>query len=144
MSSDGLNLVVVSHGQMAVETLNTARQILGHCPGVQAISLRPDESLETAEASIRKALRTDDGWKDSIVLVDLFGGSCSNVAVRIWNAAEKEGARLRIVAGFNLAMLVEFSFIRESLTLDEAADKLLDAGRTACLDVGEKFRKMSQ
>jgi len=133
-------LIIASHGQLASAMLETARLILGSLEPAVAVCLTQNGTLEQLEKEIAEAL-ADSGAapRPAILLVDLFGGSCSNVAAKLLRKAIVDQAPLRVIAGFNLAMLIEFAFSRERYTLDELADRMIDAGKRACLDVNTKY-----
>ncbi len=59
-----------------------------------------------------------------IVLTDMFGGTPSNLAISVMKPA-----RVEVVAGINLPMLIKLGSVREDKTLDEAVTSAQDAGR---------------
>lgn len=127
-------LLLISHGDHAEAALRSARMILGEIEGAEAIGLPTDGSLETLSASVEAALDRIGPERPVIVLVDLFGGSCSNVAVRLLPKRP-----LRVVAGLNLAMVVEFALRRSQSDAGSLVEKVLEAGRRAVLDVNARL-----
>lgn len=136
-------LIIASHGRLAAAALETARLILGTLDPAVAVCLEENGTLEQIEREIAAAMSAGDAPRPAILLVDLFGGSCSNVAAKLLRKAIVDGVKLRVIAGFNLAMLIEFAFSRERYALDELADRMIDAGKRACLDVNTKYLGVS-
>lgn len=139
-------LVVASHGRMSVEALNSAQQILGPIESARAVSFDVGQKLEHLADQLAVAARELDpgGERGTMVFVDLFGGSCSNVAVKLMRAEAGEGVgRVKVIAGFNLAMILEFASSRSRLGLDELAERVVTAGQKACFDVGARFVAIS-
>ncbi|RMH54014.1 MAG: PTS sugar transporter subunit IIA [Candidatus Hydrogenedentota bacterium] len=138
----GPYLILASHGNLAREALSTATRILGPIEGAEAICLGQDGTLEGIERSITEILEREQG-RPVLLMVDLFGGSCSNVAARVLQR-ESEKRTLAVVAGFNLAMIIEFVFSRAQFSIEDLSRRVIDAGRKACLDVAGKYRRLAE
>lgn len=132
-------LIIASHGKLAQAALDSACQIFGSIEPSAALGLDANGRLEDLEAAIRD-LRRERPTQPILLLVDLFGGSCANVAARFLKSSPADAPPLRVIAGFNLAMLVEFAFSRDKMDLDALADRMIEAGKKACLDVNAKLR----
>jgi len=133
-------LILVSHGNLGAAALESASLIFGPIEGAAAIGLPPSGRLEDLERQVHAARREFGPDRPVILLVDLFGGSCSNVATKLLKSPIEGQAPLRVVAGFNLAMLIEFAFSRGKYDLDQLADRMIEAGKKACLDVNARAR----
>jgi mannose/fructose-specific phosphotransferase system component IIA len=133
-------LVIASHGSLGRAALESARQIFGPIEPAVALALEPSGRLEEIEKGIDEARERYGLDRPVILLVDLFGGSCSNVAAKILKRPGDAGIGVRVIAGFNLAMLIEYAFSREKFDIDGLADRMIEAGRKACLDVNGKVR----
>ena len=59
-----------------------------------------------------------------IVLTDMFGGTPSNLAISIM-----EQARIEVLAGVNLPMLVKLASVRGDRDLKKAVDLAKESGR---------------
>jgi len=127
-------LLLVSHGDHAEAALRSARMILGEIEGAEAVGLPPSGSLEAFSAAVESALDRIGADRPTLVLVDLFGGSCANVAARLIGKRP-----MRVAAGLNLAMVVEFALRRGGCDLDAVVEKVLEAGRRAVIDVNERL-----
>jgi PTS system mannose-specific IIA component len=54
----------------------------------------------------------------------MFGGTPSNLAI-----SAMEGAKVDVVAGMNLPMLIKLASVRDSSSLEQAVIQAQDAGR---------------
>lgn len=133
-------LIVASHGRLAQSALDSACQIFGAIEPAAAIGLDPNGRLEDIEQQIMEERVRHGADRPTVLLVDLFGGSCSNVGAKILRKQGEGTAPMRVIAGFNLAMLIEFAFNKEKYDLDVLADRMIEAGRKACLDVNAKLK----
>ena len=88
-----MKLVIASHGNFANELLKSAEMIYGDMSDVPAVSLMPGMSFEEV---------TKKAGKDTLVLVDLFGGTPSNVFSALTRTFGHQ-----VVTGLNLPMLIE-------------------------------------
>lgn len=96
-----VKIILVTHGNLAREMLNTTAQIIGKTPDDFAtLSIAAASSVE-AEAAKLKALLSDcpDG---AVILTDIFGGSATNVAL----TASKDNPKCNVITGLNLSMLL--------------------------------------
>nr|SFZ88807.1 PTS system, mannose-specific IIB component / PTS system, mannose-specific IIA component [Loigolactobacillus rennini] len=127
-----MRLLLMSHGNMAQETLRSAELILGKIEQATAIGLQPEEGPDELFADAEKALAGIKPDESAVVLVDLLGGTPSNVVVRLLAAHPN----LKIASGLNLPMLIDF--VNQQLmgkTFDKA--QLLTAARNGVMDVNQ-------
>lgn len=127
-----MRLLLMSHGNMAQETLKSAELILGKIEQATAIGLQPEEGPDELFADAEKALTGIKPDESAVVLVDLLGGTPSNVVVRLLAAHPN----LKIASGLNLPMLIDF--VNQQLmgkTFDKA--QLLTAARHGVMDVNQ-------
>ncbi len=128
-------LLLLSHGEMAIAIRSSAAEILGDLGDVFALGLRRDAPLPSFQEEIRGVLEENGGdTRDWLILVDLFGGSCSNLSVRT-----RGGKEHPILSGLNLAMVIEFVLHRGQLAFPELVEKVLASGRASILDVRKKM-----
>ena len=84
-----IGVVVVTHGQLATELVNSAEMIVGELPHFAAVSIGWHEDVEHAKESIGAAIArvsaaaggTEAEPADVFVLTDMFGGTPANLAV---------------------------------------------------------------
>ncbi len=120
-----IGLVIVSHYRLADEFLQALRLIVGEVDQIRAIGLDPTAvPAEEMRTQIDKALREVDGGDGVLVLVDMFGGTPSNLALSFL-----EPEKVEVVTGLNLPMLVKTARQTDELTLHELAELARDYGR---------------
>ena len=128
-----IQLVVACHGRFAEELVNSAAMVFGEAEGVHAVTFMPGEGPEDL---IRKyeAIMAEAGISDDVLfLVDLFGGSPYNAAIRV--AAPT--ARADVLSGVNLPMLLELLDSRDDKS--SVAD-LVKRAFTASMEGTKAFR----
>jgi PTS system mannose-specific IIA component len=119
-----IGIVVVSHGELAAELLKALRHVVGDLPQAEAIAIGPEDDPIARRKDISKAVRRNDSGDGVVLLTDMFGGTPSNLAISIM-----EGARVEVIAGVNLPMLVKLAQTREKLDLKDCASQAEDAGK---------------
>ena len=119
-----IGLVLVTHGRLAEEFIAALEHVVGKQSKVAAISIGPEDDMERRRSDILSAVgQVDDG--DGVVLMtDMFGGTPSNLAISIMSEAKVD-----VIAGVNLPMLIKFASIRETEPLAAAVASVQDAGR---------------
>ena len=120
-----IGLVIVTHYRLAEEFLRALELIDGELEHVRAIGLDPTTTgPEEMRERIEKAIRDVEGGDGVLVLVDMFGGTPSNLAL-----AFMEENRVEVVTGLNLPMLVKVARQKESTSIHELAELARDYGR---------------
>ena len=125
--------LVITHGNLGGELIRLVEMVLGPVTGLASLS---NAGKSTAELSAEIKRRIDEATTDSaagvLVMVDDYGSSCAN-AVQM---ASGDTPSVVILSGVNLAMLLGYASWHETLSLQELAQKLLEAGRRAIARVG--------
>lgn len=128
------NILILSHGNLAKSFYETSEMIIGKLEGVSFCGLLPGESLQEFEEQVIKLadeLYTEDGL---LVLIDLYGGTPSNLAImKLLNRYE----RVYLVSGVNLPILLEALGTREILPLEDVLDSLVEVGKDGVKDVNK-------
>src|SRR4029077_17385289 len=76
-----IGVVVVTHGQLAIELLNAAEMIVGDLPRFTRVSTGWHEDVNDARADIEQAIERVRGDKGVLLLTDMFGGAASDLGV---------------------------------------------------------------
>jgi PTS system mannose-specific IIA component len=100
--------LIVTHGNLAFELLNAARQIEADVTGIEAVPLDWSDTVEEARAKIAAALERTGRSQAVIIFTDMFGGTPSNISLSFL-----EPGRIEIVTGVNLPMIVKFATVKE-------------------------------
>jgi mannose PTS system EIIA component len=106
-----LGVVVVTHGQLAAELVNSAEMIVGDLPNFAAVSIGWHDDVEHAKDEIGRAIArvqasaggTEEEPADVLVLTDLFGGTPANLGVTFVNE------HVEVITGVNLPMLLKLA-----------------------------------
>ena len=112
-------LLVITHGNFGIELVKSVEMIMGEQEDVNALGLNPGESVEDLRESADRIVEANkEAGKETIILVDILGGSPSNVALYL---LKKHG--IKLVTGVNMYMLIEMFSQKDSV---ESADELCD------------------
>lgn len=132
-----INIVVVSHGDLGDALIRATEMIAGPTEGLFAVSLLPGESPEGFGGKLTTALEGIQG-QETLVLIDLLGGTPYNVAAR-----QVLKANVECVTGVNLPMLLELVMTREdAASLSELAEGIAQKGQESIRNLGPLFRKL--
>ena len=119
-----IGLVIVTHGQLAKEFRAALEHVVGPQEQVATISIGPDDDMEHRRNDILDSIRAVDSGDGVVLLTDMFGGTPSNLAISVM-----ESARVEVIAGINLPMLIKLASVRGECAMDEAIVQAQDAGR---------------
>lgn len=112
-------LLVITHGNFGIELVKSVEMIMGEQEDVNALGLNPGESVEDLRESADRIVEANkEAGKETIILVDILGGSPSNVALYLF---KKHG--IKLITGVNMYMLIEMFSQKDSV---ETADELCD------------------
>ena len=131
-----LGVVVVTHGQLATELVNSAEMIVGDLPHFTAVSIGWHDDVEHAKEEIGRAItrvkgsaRGPEGDASEtvgvLVLTDMFGGTPANLAVTFVSS------EVEVVTGVNLPMLIKLARTPGQGDLLALARALREDGRNA-------------
>ncbi len=119
-----IGLVLVTHGRLAEEFVAAMEHVVGPQRQVQAISIGPEDDMERRRKDILDAVASVDSGKGVVLLTDMFGGTPSNLAISIMDKAKVE-----VIAGINLPMLIKLASVRVSSSLEDAVASAQESGR---------------
>lgn len=119
-----IGIVIVTHGALAVEFRSALEHIVGPQAQIETVSIGPDDDMDVRRADILDAVRRTDSGSGVVVLTDMFGGTPSNLAISVM-----DDAKVEVIAGVNLPMLVRLATIRSDCELRRAVDLAQEAGR---------------
>jgi len=118
-----IGIVVVTHGRLAEELVNAARNIVGEIPAIAAVSMGWSDDVGTARDQVERAI-AEAGGSDTLLLTDMFGGTPTNLSLPFLSA------QVEIVTGVNLPMLIKLTNLRDG-RLAEVARVVRDQGKDA-------------
>lgn len=113
----------MAHVGLAKEYLAAAEHVLGKLDNIEAISTAAEVDRAAKQNEICLAADRVDQGDGVVVVVDMFGSSPSNLAMKACS-----GSGRRVMYGANLPMLVKLVKSR-SLPLDKAVELSVKAGK---------------
>ena len=119
-----IGMVLVTHGRLAAELVAALEHVVGAQRNVAAVCIGPEDDMEQRRREILESVAKVDDGSGVVVLTDMFGGTPSNLAISIMDKAKVE-----IIAGVNLPMLIKLASVRQNYDLANAVDSAQDAGR---------------
>ena len=119
-----VSVVVVTHGRLAEEFVAAAEHVVGPSDSMRSVCIGPDDDLEERRADILAAVNDVDRGGGVLLLTVMFGGTPSNLSISIM-----ERAKVEVIAGVNLPMLVKLASVRDRENLADSAAAACDAGR---------------
>jgi PTS system mannose-specific IIA component len=136
-----LGVVVVTHGQLATELVNSAEMIVGDLPYFAAVSIGWHDDVERARDDIGQAIarvQASAGNGDEpagvLVLTDMFGGTPANLAVTFVTH------QVEVITGVNLPMLIKLARPQKQTDLAALAREMREHGRNAIWVASELLR----
>ena len=121
-----IGVVVVTHGQLAVELVNAAEMIVGDLPQFTAVSIGWHDDVGDAREEIGAGHRAGALDGGVLLLTDMFGGTPSNLGMTF---LEKD--QVEVITGVNLPMLIKLAELARSSDLLAVAHEMRDHGRNA-------------
>ena len=119
---------------MGIETVKSHELLMGEQKNVTGLGLHQGESVDDLKNKVLEVLDNNkDQYDETIILVDLLGGSPSNVALRsLANYRD-----LKIITGLNLPVLINLinftdteddtnKLIKDSIEVGQNGMKLID------------------
>ena len=119
-----IGMVLVTHGRLADEFLSALEHVVGPQQQTAAVCIGPEDDMELRRKEILEKVEAVDGGDGVVVLTDMFGGTPSNLAISIM-----EPAKVEVVAGINLPLLIKLAAAREEGDLPAAVAAAQEAGR---------------
>jgi PTS system mannose-specific IIA component len=130
-----VGVVVVTHGQLATELVNSAEMIVGDLPNFAAVSIGWHDDVEHAREEIGRGIervRASFGQPAEgadppgvLVLTDMFGGTPANLAVTFVSP------HVEVITGVNLPMLLKLARPQKEADLPSLAREMREHGRNA-------------
>ena len=121
-----IGVVVVTHGQLAIELVNAAEMVVGDLPQFTAVSIGWHDDVNDAREEIVQAIERVRGAEGVLLLTDMLGGTPSNLGLTF---LEKD--RIEVITGVNLPMLIKLAGLAQSQDLLAVARQMRDDGRNA-------------
>ena len=119
-----IGMVLVTHGRLAAEFVAALEHVVGPQRNIAAVCIGAEDDMEKRRQDILHSISEVDAGDGVVLLTDMFGGTPSNVAISVMDKAKVE-----VIAGVNLPMLIKLASVRDEKPLSEAIAAAQDAGR---------------
>jgi mannose PTS system EIIA component len=123
-----IGLVLVTHGRLADEFKAALEHVMGPQKQIEAVTIGAEDDSDLCRSDIIEAVNRVDSGDGVAILTDMFGGTPSNMSVRIAISCMSR-PKVEVLAGINLPMLVKLAKVREERTLPDAIAMAQEAGR---------------
>ncbi|HXP12789.1 MAG TPA: PTS sugar transporter subunit IIA [Stellaceae bacterium] len=119
-----IGMVLVTHGRLAAEFISALEHVVGPQRNIAAVCIGPDDDMERRRQDILRSVEEVNAGQGVVLLTDMFGGTPSNLAISIMDKA-----KIEVIAGVNLPMLIKLASLRESESMADAVRGAQEAGR---------------
>ncbi len=119
-----IGIVLVTHGRLADELVAALEHVVGPQTGIATVCIGPEDDMEVRRKEILDDVARVNEGQGAVILTDMFGGTPSNLAISVM-----EQAKVEVIAGVNLPMLVKLASVRGSHALADAVAEAQEAGR---------------
>ena len=119
-----IGMVLVTHGRLAAEFIAALEHVVGPQTNIAAICIGPEDDMEQRRQDILDSIAKVEAGRGVVILTDMFGGTPSNLAISVM-----EKARIEVIAGINLPMLIKLASLRQTVALGPAVTGAQEAGR---------------
>lgn len=127
-----IGAVLISHGSLANELLEAARQVCGETEHIVAVSIDWNDDVSMAEALIERGIKDVGDGNGVLLLTDMFGGTPTNIAAMFLKQGEIE-----VVTGMNLPMVLKIATQNRETTLSAFAEEVENQGKKSIYRAGE-------
>lgn len=124
-----LNIVIATHGKFGEEIIKSAEMIVGKMENIKSVSLMPSMSFEDFTKEANTVLSDLSG--DTLVLVDLYGGTPCNVFTALTKKYNHN-----VITGLNLPMLIDLYINTNDssgVNVKEVIENCISILKTSCV-----------
>ena len=127
-------IIVTGHGNYPSGLLSAIELVAGNQEALKAVDFVKGMSRQELEEQLAEAVNSMDTHQ-ILILADLLGGSPFNTSSML--RGKLIGKQVKVLAGVNMAMMVEAVFARGIMDLDALAQDLLNAGPEGIRDLDQ-------
>src|SRR5438105_15430792 len=119
-----VGVIIVTHGKLAHELLETTRIIVGkNTDNIIPISVGWNDDMADVQKTITSSISKIDQGQGVLILTDMFGGTPSNISLSFLSE------NVEIITGVNLPMLIKIVNVGDRYTLKELAHLIHEQGK---------------
>lgn len=130
-----IGIIVATHGDLARSLVETAGLILGRQTELEPFAFGAEERAEEASARLQALVRRSERGAGVLILADLFGGTPGSLALSML-----ESGSVEVVTGVNLPMVVAAASLENGLSVEQAGERVIEAGREAIMSAGRMLQ----
>ena len=119
-----IGIIIVTHGNLALELKSAMEHILGAQKNIEVICISSDDDLNERKNDIEGSIKKIDNNNGIVMLTDMFGGTPSNLAISFLKTG-----KIEIISGVNLPMLVKLIGLRDSNDLNGVVQETKDSAQ---------------
>ncbi len=134
-----IKILVITHGQLGTEIIQTAETIVGKQEDVLTLTLSPEESLASLCQRTEELLKAQATPEGILIMTDMLGGTPCNACLPFCTVYTVE-----IVSGVNLYMLLSAFINRRQMSLEELVRKVLHDGAKSVANAKALFLQKMQ
>ncbi|MFC1856309.1 PTS sugar transporter subunit IIA [Thermodesulfobacteriota bacterium] len=97
-----VGIVIVTHGNLARELLETAKGVVGEVHQVETLAITVNVDVDLIRNNLEQTIQKVDSGDGVLILTDMFGGTPSNISLSFLNEKKVE-----VLTGVNLPMLIK-------------------------------------
>ena len=132
-----IGIVIVAHLGLAEQLRNAAEIITrSTLENITAVSIMPDDNPDQAREKVLTAVKGVDKGRGVVILVDMFGGTPSNLSLSLLTKG-----KIEIITGVNLPMVVDAATTHQQASLSELVATLLVNGQRGIRSASEILTK---
>lgn len=129
-----IGIVVAGHGGFCDGLRDAAEMIMGPQEQLAMVPMGPAENLDEYKEKLQRARDQVDSGDGVLLLVDLFGGSPSNVSAYLL------GESTEAVTGVSLPMLLEVLSSRGDAKLGDVVDTAMGAAQMGTIRLADRIK----
>jgi mannose/fructose-specific phosphotransferase system component IIA len=118
--------IIVTHGDLANEFLNTAKTVFGEITDVRTVT-NQQKSPQVLIQEIESIVESFDSGQKLLVFIDFWGGSCCHACLDV----KQRHDNIILITGVNLPMFLAFLYKRDTMPFDGLVDELIERGRSS-------------
>ena len=131
-----IGFIVVTHGLLGQELINTAEFIVGKIDHTSAVSVDGQTTPDSLRKQIERAIKAVDQGDGVVILTDMFGGTPSNLSLSFLGQNKVE-----VLTGVNLPIIIKLVQARGKLSLSDLAKSIAAYGRQSIHVAGEMLNR---
>ena len=119
-----IGIIVVSHGNIGCEMVETTRRIFPDATHMRGVCVESNDPPELIRKQISDAVKETNSGNGVLILTDMFGGTPSNICLSFL-----EPRKVEVVSGFNLPMLIKLANVKSDAVLEDTVNFIQQYGQ---------------